>query len=355
MVQKFYKAALAFALFPVFVLGMWGYVEPAAAAATESAADFYANNTVTIIVNHGPGGGGDYAARVYAAWWSEVSGGGAMRVKNVTGGGGQVGINQVYGAKPDGLTIGTAAWAADLATSHLFQEKGRRYDISKFNWLGTFAMEGSGVGISSKLPYESMADLQKTNELKFGAHTRASNWSLNAALISDIFGLKDSRVVVGFASTPDVQLSISRGELSGQVAEMSVLKGAIDKGWMKKPFATLSHKRSAFFPDTPAVTELVKLTPEQDGLLTTMENISGGKIFFAPPGTPPDRVQFLREAFDKLMKLQPFVKQAKLRFEVWSPPLSGEETERMVKNLASVPEKDVATLIKLVDQHLKAF
>ena len=351
MVQKYPKATLAFALFPALVLSLWAYANPAAAA--ESAAEFYADKTVTIIVNHGPGGGGDYAARVYAAWWSDVSGGGAMRVKNVTGGGGQVGINQVYAAKPDGLTIGTAAWSADLATSHLFKEKGRRYDISKFNWIGTFAMEGSGVGISSKLPSSNMAELQKVEGLKFGAHTRGSNWSLNAALIADIFGLKDARIVVGFASTPDVQLSISRGELSGQISEMSVLKAAIDKGWMKKPLAALGHKRSELFPDTPAVSELVKLTPEQDKLLTTMETISGGKIFFAPPGTPPDRVEFLRKAFDKMMGLKPFIRQAKLRFEVWTPPLNSAETEKMVKDLSSVPEADVAKLIKLVDQRLR--
>ena len=348
MVQKFPKAALAFALFPVLLFG----IAKPAAAATESAAEFYANKTVTIIVNHGPGGGGDYAARVYAAWWSEVSGGGAMRVKNVTGGGGTVGVNQVYAAKPDGLTIGTAAWGSDLAMPHLFKEKGRRYELAKFHWLGAFAMEGSAVGMSSRVPYASRADLKKEEGLKFGAHTPASSWSLNAALISDIFGLKNSRIVVGFASTPDVQLSISKGELSGQISGMSVLKAAIDKGWMKKPFATLGHKRSDWFPDTPAVPELAKLTAEQDRLLTMIEKLDTGKIFFAPPGVPADRVQFLRKAFNKMMELKPFVKQAMLRFEVWSPPRTSEQTEQMVKDLAAIDESDVAKLIKMVDQRV---
>lgn len=68
-------------------------------ASTEDVAEFYKGKTVTIIVPYGPGGGHDTTARALAAEMQEEIGANFI-IKNVEGAGSNVGLNQMFAAKP---------------------------------------------------------------------------------------------------------------------------------------------------------------------------------------------------------------------------------------------------------------
>ena len=90
--------------------------------------DFYKNNMVTLIVNGGVGGGTDYAGRVLASYWGETTGGPPMEVRVMSGGGGIEGLNYVYNAEPDGLTIGNTHHPADITGPLLTGGVGPKFD-----------------------------------------------------------------------------------------------------------------------------------------------------------------------------------------------------------------------------------
>jgi tripartite-type tricarboxylate transporter receptor subunit TctC len=66
-----------------------------------------------------------------------------------------------------------------------------------------------------------------------------------------------------------------------------------------------------------------------------------GRPYFLPPDVPAERVAALRRAFDATMKDEAFAAEAaKLQFEV--DPLSGEEVQALVAQLAATPRDVVA-------------
>jgi tripartite-type tricarboxylate transporter receptor subunit TctC len=74
-----------------------------------------------------------------------------------------------------------------------------------------------------------------------------------------------------------------------------------------------------------------------------LANGSLGRPIFTSPGTPPDRVKMLREAFGKMVKDPAFLEDVKKKnFEL--DPISGEELEVIVKEVMTQPAETIARL-----------
>ena len=90
-------------------------------------------------------------------------------------------------------------------------------------------------------------------------------------------------------------------------------------------------------------------TPESGRRLATVILANGtlGRPIFTSPGTPPDRVKALREAFDKMIKDPVFLDDIKKkRFEL--DPISGAELEVFVKEVMTQPPETIDRLKKLL-------
>ncbi|MBI4320531.1 MAG: hypothetical protein HY675_18735 [Chloroflexi bacterium] len=329
--------------------------QPAAAtpqAKVVSAADFYKDKTVTLVVPYGAGGGTDFGARTIASYWPEVAGG-AMIVRNRPAGGGLEGMNAAYEAKPDGLTLGFGI--TGIIVSHqLFQEPGVKYDVSKINWIGDFGREKVGLSVSAQSPYRSMDDVRNASGLKFGALSPRAVGALGAALAIELFGLKDARVVPGYSSTAEVEVAMARGEMQGQTTQCATLREAAAKGFAKPPFVALDFERCEVYPETPAVPELIQLSPSQEkGLRIFVSMMDVSKVVYGPPGLPEDRVQFLREAFNKLMGMRPVQTQLKLRFQMEGGHRNGKDVTAEVQKLLAIPRQDIVSFDEMTNRHIK--
>jgi tripartite-type tricarboxylate transporter receptor subunit TctC len=99
--------------------------------------------------------------------------------------------------------------------------------------------------------------------------------------------------------------------------------------------------RSADLPDVPTAHELVQLTsdPERtEAILTAWESLHAvGRPVAAPPGTPADRVRFLREAFDKAMH-DPELLAISARTRRPLDYASGEEMKQIVLTAFGMPD-----------------
>ncbi|MDP2662696.1 MAG: tripartite tricarboxylate transporter substrate-binding protein, partial [Dehalococcoidia bacterium] len=299
-----------------------------------SAADFYKANVVTIVVPYSPGGGVDTSARLLADNWAKVIGG-RMIVENRSGAGALAGTNYAYAARPDGLTMGIAIPGTGLVPAMLVQDPAAKFDIRKMNWVGYLNRETQSLGIGAKLPYESMTELAKATGLKFACVGRSERGTIAAALLIEFFGLQDARIVVGYGSSAEAMLSVAKGETTGHITADSTILDNMNKGFTKKATVTVGFDKSAYFPDTPLVPELVKLSPEQENLLRTLAALESGQVFWLPPGVPQDRIEFMRSAFDKIVASPAYLEQAKIRWPVWAKPVGGADfAARMDKSMS---------------------
>jgi tripartite-type tricarboxylate transporter receptor subunit TctC len=113
------------------------------------------------VVGYGPGGGYDRIARVLAKNLSKhIPGNPSIVVQNMPGADSMITANYVYNiAKPDGLTIG--AFNRGLVFAQLLKGEGVKFDLTKFAWIGSAAIESTVLVLRSDLPYKTIEDVAR--------------------------------------------------------------------------------------------------------------------------------------------------------------------------------------------------
>lgn len=291
------------------------------------------------MVPYKPGGGYDTYARLITPYLEEETGA-TVLVRNMPGGATYIALNHLYRAEPDGLTI----LIADAKTATLNQlvddPKAKGIDILKLNWLARVADEPGVVALGTKSPYRSTDDLKVAERtIKFAATGLGSREQITESVLSEILGL-NAEVILGFGGSADTALAVMRGELDGFAASASSIAG-----YVKDPelFALVhvSAARSAVLSEVPTIGELMTLSPEQLKWVERLDSIMGaGRSIATTPGTPANRVQFLRTALDKILHDTDFMAKAE-KIDRPIDYLSGEEVEQYVTGLLSMPEEEV--------------
>jgi tripartite-type tricarboxylate transporter receptor subunit TctC len=319
-------------------------------AEAQSPEEFYNTHNVTLIANGGVGGGTDFAARLFASYWSEVTDG-AMVVKVMSGGGGIEGLNAVYRAKPDGLTIGNTHHPSDMTSPKLLGTPGPKFDTRELSWIGFFGFDPKYMWIDANAPPVNAEDLRNAGKLVFGAASPASTGTVATIVAIDILGL-DADVIFGYEA-PELGLAVKRGEIVGYTLEASSGSVEVERGYVK-PFCSMTFDRTPWYPDAPSLAEIAgDLTPDQQDMIRFVEALVDGKSFFGPPGIPADRLEYLRRSFDAIMEHPGFVKQAKVRWAIWQKPLTGEQLEKEVRAVLSMPDEKIAATRNLVNKYIK--
>ena len=125
------------------------------------AAPYYEGKTIKLVVGYKPGGGYDRMARLVAKYLPNyLPGKPAVIIENMEGAASVIAANYVYNiARPDGLTIGTFNRAIPFA--QLTKLDGVKFDLLKYAWIGSMAIEGTVFAVRSDLPYKTADDLMK--------------------------------------------------------------------------------------------------------------------------------------------------------------------------------------------------
>ena len=105
------------------------------------------------------------------------------------------------------------------------------------------------------------------------------------------------------------------------------------------------------YPMTPTIYELLEAHKASDTAkrVTRVMLSSGdlGRPFFAPPGTPSDRVKVLRAAFSKTMNDPELLAEAKKRG--WDIDLTtGDELEKLAKEIMVQPPEVIERVKKML-------
>ncbi len=192
-------------------------------------ANFYEGKTLTVMIG-AKSGSLEIASQVVAHHLGKyIPGKPTVIVQHVPGAAHLLATNNVFNiSKPDGLTI--LAANPNVAIAQLSKVEQVRFDVRKFQWLGSSGADGVMFSIRSDLPYKTIEELKKADkEFVAGTTGPGSNAHDFPLLLKEFAGLK-LKLVSGYPANSDVLLAIERKEVDAWSALGTTIKLAADRG-----------------------------------------------------------------------------------------------------------------------------
>ena len=271
-------------------------------------ANFYEGKAVSFLIG-AKSGSLEIAAQIVAHHIGKyLPGQPAVVLQHMPGAAHLLATNNVFNvAKPDGLTV--LAANPNVAIAQLSKVEQARFDVRKFQWLGSSGADGVMLSIRSDLPYKTFDELKKADrELVAGTTGPGSNAHDFPLLLKEFAGLK-IKLVAGYPANSDVLLAIERKEVDSWSALATTIKLAADRGVVRP----LVRGRVALpgYENLPVDEDLA--TSALGKSLMAIKSIPQaiGRAFAVHPSTPADRVAMLRDAFAKAMKDPELIAEAK--------------------------------------------
>ncbi len=260
-----------------------------AAVAMSSTLVFAQPKVMRIIVPYAPGGPIDVTARLMAERVKDSLG--PVIIENKPGAGGNIGVDAIAKAAPDGMTIGISAVATHAINPWL-------YSKMPYNAATDFAPITQMLRVpnvlvmnadtANRLKINSVADLIKfakanPGKLNYGSGGNGSAGHLAGEMFKAQAGI--FAVHIPYNGGNPAQLALLSGQVDFNFDNLATASANIKAGKLKA-IAVTTAKRSSVLPDTPAVAETLK------GF-----EIDTWWGLVAPAGTPPEVVAKLNKAF----------------------------------------------------------
>ena len=265
---------------------------------------------VRLIVPFTPGGGTDTLARLVAekltagAKWS-------MFVENKPGGGGNIGMDAVAKAAPDGYTIGLGQ-TANLAVNPSLYKKVPYDALKDFTPIALVATQPVILVVRADSPFKTLADLVNAAKAKPGD---VSMGSAGSGTVGHLAGeLLGREAKAKFLHVPYKGAGPALTDLLGGSVQFAFLTPPSILGMLKanklRALAVTSAKRLPAFPNLPTVAE--------SGYANFVAESWYGLV--GPAKLPPAIVATINAEVEKLLKLSDVT--AKLAAE-GNEPLGG--------------------------------
>lgn len=265
-----------------------------------AAAPYYEGKTINIIVGFSPGGGYDRLSRILAKHLPKyIPGKPTVLVQNVPGAGSMIAANQIYNlTKPDGLNIGI--FNRGMPFAQLMKAEGVKFDLKKFSWIGSAAVETATLALRTDLPFKTVDDILKAKEpIMIGSGGGPSDSNTQFIVLLKEF-LKINMKIINYPASPEVMLAVERKEVDGRGASWSSTKPFYERGLVR------SWIRGRF--SEPGIENLPvdeNLTTDKIGktLMAMRSSADGiGRPYVTAPNTPANIMNILRDAWAKVLK-----------------------------------------------------
>ena len=281
--------------------------------------DFYKGKTVSVVIGAKTGSLAVAAQIVTHHLGKHIPGNPTVIFRQMPGAAHMNATNHIYNvAEADGLTI--LAANPNVAMAQLAQVAQVRFDVRKFEWLGSSGPDGAMFSIRADLPYKTFKEFKDSGqELIVGTTGPGSNAHDFPLLLKEFAGAK-LRLIKGYAANSDILLAVERKEVDGWAALATTIKTGVDRGAVR----AIVRARAPVpgFNDIP-IDESLTTDPTGKALMAIRGiPLSIGRAFAVRPGTPPDRVAMLREALAKTIadpQFQAEAKKAQIDMEYLSP------------------------------------
>lgn len=310
-----------------------------ACASAAGAASFYEKKTVRIVSVHAPGGGYDTYSRLFGRHFGKhIPGKPKVIVVNIPGASGLIGTNYVYNvSKKDGLTIIQPSWGVAQAQFLGFPDI--KYDVNKMIWLGLANSGPITAVVRKESPIQTMDQWldPKTKPLIFGCTSLNSLTCTIPLALNGIFG-KTSEIVSGYVGTARIRAALLQKEVDGLTgwswdSVKSTGMSMINDG-DAKIIAYIGFDRHGELDDRKVPFLNERITKPSDIAFMKVLLLPAAMLrpWAVPPGTPADRVEILRKAFEATLKDPAFLADAK-RTRLDINPKSGKWLTDLIRNM----------------------
>jgi tripartite-type tricarboxylate transporter receptor subunit TctC len=314
-----------------------------ATAQAQAPADFYKGKTLTYVVATAPGGGYDNYGRLVAEFMQKSMPRTTVIVKNMPGAGHLIGASFVYGAKPDGLTVGT--FNTGLIYNQLIDRQGVKLDLTKMSWVGKAASDPRVMIVADQnkeiTSYDTL--LRKGEPFKIAVSgVGASNYN-ETQMMMQALGI-NIKPIAGYNGNED-QMAMRRGEIDLGFGSISAFEGFIKNGYGKPLFA-VGGKTG----DVPQLRDLVKNPSKEASAIIALIESQGeiARLTAGPPDIAADRLAHLRANYKKALE-DPDLKQRAEKLGIPVEPAYGDDVGKLVKAALDQSPETVTLITKILN------
>lgn len=314
--------------------------------AVAPAQDPFKDKTLTFIVGYSPGGTYDQYARLMARHIGKYLPGNPTRiVENMTGAGGIIAANHLFNrVKPDGLTM--AAWASPLILQQIMGNEAIKFDGRKVGWIGIPGPYDTACHFGAHSGIRTVEDwFNSKRPLKIASIGPGTSLSDVPKLLKAALNLPID-MVEGYKGGADARLAVESGEADGLCASWQATKVTWRSQMETGKIHVVLQATLKSHPDLKKVPLAINYakTDEAKTLLRVADNVHVYQFpFSTAPGTPPERLQALQQAFVKTFRDKELVAEAnKAQLEV--EPIDGPTTAKTFNSLYDLSPALIAKL-----------
>jgi tripartite-type tricarboxylate transporter receptor subunit TctC len=312
---------------------------------------YYRGKTVTFLVGAPPGGGFDTMTRIVARHLGRnIPGNPIVVVQNMPGAGTVIAANHLYNrSKPDGLTIGV--WVGSLTLQKMLGGTGLEFDPLKFEWIGVPVQQTMLCAFTKASGINSMDKwIAAKAPVKMGGQvpgTRPDDIStiLKAALNLPI------QLVQGYNGTADITMAAEAGELAGQCTSWQGLKSSWRRQYEAGDVHVVLQTNRKSIPElthVPLAITYAKSNEAKQLIEVGIHDLNAITLAYsAPPGTPRDKVQTLRNAVQATLKDAAFLADARTAQQEVDP-MTGEELAATIAGFKNISPQVLKKLAELL-------
>jgi tripartite-type tricarboxylate transporter receptor subunit TctC len=317
------------------------------AASPGTSQDFYAGKTITLIVGYSAGGGYDQYARLLARHFGRhIPGNPNVIVQNMPGAASFTAVRHLsVNAPRDGTAI--TMFDPGLILESLSQPERFKVRFSDYHWLGGMSREVTICYAWHATGIRTLNDMLARKEFLIGLTAKGSAVYANGRALQKLFNAP-IRQIAGYPGSTEQRMAVERGELEGACASWS----AIPQDWIRNkrinPLVRFAPTQPADMPPTPYVNDLAG--SEEERALLNILNAPGelGRPFILSRDVPRERVQMLTAAFERTLKDEALLAEAKKQ-SLGIDLFSAEESEKIIHAIYSASPALIRRVKDVVD------
>jgi tripartite-type tricarboxylate transporter receptor subunit TctC len=310
--------------------------------AVQAADDVFAGKTINIIAGFPPGGGVDGEMRVLARFLAKyIPGPPGIVPRNMQGAGGIILANHLYNVvTADALTLGMPGRSGFLL-SNVVPQKGINYDLARFSYIGGAGSAANALWVHRRTGINSVADLKRARSpIVIGALNARSENAIAPRVLESYEGWP-LKIVTGYPGFSEVLIALDRGEVDALFTHEGSIANSrpdlISSGAVKPIVQSFDAMAGV-----PVLADVVVDANARAllGLVTTPSHI--GLPLLGPPGIPSERLEILRQGYQRLMDDAEYRAEADRRGLPVGRAVRGAELQQLIaQKLSAVPERIV--------------
>jgi tripartite-type tricarboxylate transporter receptor subunit TctC len=308
-------------------------------ARAESVADFFRGKSINLLIGASAGGGYDTLSRAVARYLPKhIPGNPTIITRNMPGAGGITAANTLYSMSPrDGTAMGLLRNLVPFEP--IFGTPQAEYDATKFNWLGTLAVETGLLIVWHNSRFKTIDDARRM-EIVAAVDSVNSQPAFYSRVINELLGTR-IKIVAGYPGQNEAYLAIENGEVDTFGITYWSSLTSTKQDWLrdKKIRVLLQYgpTREADLAGVPYGPDLV--TSPEDRMLfeAAYSPLTLGRPFVLPPDVPTERVEAFRTAFTQMERDPEFRAEANSIGLQIDSPRTGQELQDELRKIYAMP------------------